>query len=957
MVFDAFLPWCWRGSRGALWRRTATALFQWYAVLTAGLLFLLICRGQAQVAISGITDRTVYSDRATFLITNQPGFTYLALLDGQPVEVGVSLTVTAVDYHELWVYRTNTATLSVTNQLVRFIVRSSARGGSEDGIPPWTPYPTIPSSSEEIAGANLRLVLPSAFPTGYPIPVIAWVENTRGHAVRANGTLSSPGQPGILIRRGVGSGFLASTNSPGSLLYGAQLAGLQASKSVLLESQTSWTPVSGTLDTLATWPAGSRWEVTNSLTVPTGGTLTIGPGTVVRLAAGVNFTNQGTILIQGTTEEPVVFMPAVAGQPWGGFILHTAGARLLANGAIFTGSGSEPCWFDSQFCSRPGAPTSHRGEQALFSCIGSGITLSLTHSAAIFLAGQLGHAVAGGSYTLQFDHFLMQGCTTGGEYTGANFTVNDSAFIQCPAETPAYADGDNDALYIVSGTHGFTNTLFGWTKDDGIDSGGSGSGTYHYQNCWFESTFHEGNSLSGTGKLVTHQASVFINCGQGLEAGYESPAGNLVECLATANQVGARFGDNYPWTYAGSLRATNSLLLYNHHDVWGMNWQDWTYRTNAMTIRGNWLTAPAPLHPDNEAWEPSRDAGRLAAFLTTPPEASVGLGLALWNTQLTFASLPNPVPVRLSSFSTNLLSVGYRLESATSVLAAGRLEFQPGQTVKFISPPATLPPENALLRLRLEDPAQARLTGPTQAWYTASPGPGSITLIPAGAQWKYLDSGTNPGTAWRQLDFDDSAWRSGPAELGYGDAKDGRPEATPLSYGPNSSSKYITYYFRTTFTATNPTAWSGLNVKLLRDDGGIVYLNGTEIFRSNLASGPVDYLTQASLAADDGTTFYSTNAPASLLRAGTNLIAVEVHQESATSSDLSFDLALEAIPRTSAQLVRFGEDWLVAWDYPAAVLEQAADLSGPWTPVQTASPHRIAPTLERAFYRLATGGR
>jgi hypothetical protein len=119
--------------------------------------------------------------------------------------------------------------------------------------------------------------------------------------------------------------------------------------------------------------------------------------------------------------------------------------------------------------------------------------VTLTDSSAIYLAGQLGHAYNGG--TFNFTRFLMQRTTTGGEYTGASFTVNDSALIECPDATSNFVDGDNDGLYLVSGTHNFTNTLFGWTKDDGIDSGGDGVGRLHYEQCWFEATFHEGNSF------------------------------------------------------------------------------------------------------------------------------------------------------------------------------------------------------------------------------------------------------------------------------------------------------------------------------------------------------------------------------------------------------------------------------------------------------------------------------
>ena len=42
-------------------------------------------------------------------------------------------------------------------------------------------------------------------------------------------------------------------------------------------------------------------------------------------------------------------------------------------------------------------------------------------------------------------------------------------------------------------------------------------------------------------------------------------------------------------------------------------------------------------------------------------------------------------------------------------------------------------------------------------------------LVPKGSVWKYLDDGTDQGTAWREPEFDDSRWKSGPAQLGYGE--------------------------------------------------------------------------------------------------------------------------------------------------------------------------------------------
>lgn len=59
-------------------------------------------------------------------------------------------------------------------------------------------------------------------------------------------------------------------------------------------------------------------------------------------------------------------------------------------------------------------------------------------------------------------------------------------------------------------------------------------------------------------------------------------------------------------------------------------------------------------------------------------------------------------------------------------------------------------------------------------------------VISSGQTWKYLDSGTDQGTAWRGVGFNDASWASGASQLGYGDGD----EATVVGYGGNASNKY-----------------------------------------------------------------------------------------------------------------------------------------------------------------------
>jgi len=166
----------------------------------------------------------------------------------------------------------------------------------------------------------------------------------------------------------------------------------------------------------------------------------------------------------------------------------------------------------------------------------------------------------------------------------------------------------------------------------------------------------------------------------------------------------------------------------------------------------------------------------------------------------------------------------------------------------------------------------------------------TVTLVSSGSNWLYLDNGTDQGTGWRNPSFDDSSWDEGPAQFGYGDGD----EATVVSYGPDPDNKYITTYFRHTFEANDVNQFTAITLKLLRDDGAVIYLNGTEIARcDNMPEGTIDYLTTA-LTWIEGETFIEFSVDPNLLVDGNNVIAVEVHQCSGTSSDISFDLELEA---------------------------------------------------------------
>ena len=166
----------------------------------------------------------------------------------------------------------------------------------------------------------------------------------------------------------------------------------------------------------------------------------------------------------------------------------------------------------------------------------------------------------------------------------------------------------------------------------------------------------------------------------------------------------------------------------------------------------------------------------------------------------------------------------------------------------------------------------------------------SVEWILEGSAWKYNDSGADLGTDWRMPDYEDSAWAEGNAELGYGDGD----ETTVVSYGGDPDNKHTTTYFRHTFSPSfsEATETTGF-FQLRRDDGAVVYLNGEEVFRSNMPEGGISFDTfSVDFAGGAAESNWNEYTVPITLQPGANVLAVEIHQFSPTSSDISFDLTL-----------------------------------------------------------------
>lgn len=221
------------------------------------------------------------------------------------------------------------------------------------------------------------------------------------------------------------------------------------------------------------------------------------------------------------------------------------------------------------------------------------------------------------------------------------------------------------------------------------------------------------------------------------------------------------------------------------------------------------------------------------------------------------------------------------------------------------------------------------------AGITATSAPVSLTIGDPAVQrvlvaindqstWSYDRSGQDLGTDWRGASFNDAAWPKGKALIADESTTTVEPIRTAISRF-NDAGEYVkTFYFRTRF---NYHDLLGPAVKLkLRhavDDGAIFYLNGTEIHRFGIAEGPVDATTDAT--GHENAYEGPFEIPASLLVAGENVLAAEVHQSGGSSSDMVFGAELVAtIPTVITNLVSINDTF--SWRYDRS----GADLGTDW---------------------------
>jgi hypothetical protein len=259
-----------------------------------------------------------------------------------------------------------------------------------------------------------------------------------------------------------------------------------------------------------------------------------------------------------------------------------------------------------------------------------------------------------------------------------------------------------------------------------------------------------------------------------------------------------------------------------------------------------------------------------------------------------FAVRPHAAPARPSGLAVSLSGSSARLTWSSSAPAGTSYEVLRGDRVVGVTTAKELTVAGSTgadrFAVRAADGWRNRSASTAVVGPPAAPAPAAVPLVTAGSTWSYLfDNTRSAPTAW-QTTGDISSWRTGSAALGWGTG----PVATSIDV-PAGTTRALTSYYRRQFTVPNAAALKAVKLTTRADDGIAVYVNGTEVGRSNLPTGTLTAGTYALSAQSTATALANQvtfDVPVRLLVSGANTIAVEVHSNYRLTPSASMDLTL-----------------------------------------------------------------
>jgi len=353
----------------------------------------------------------------------------------------------------------------------------------------------------------------------------------------------------IKITHGVGS---LSTVVIANEDFTISLNGFDGQKNVQVSGPV-FNEISGEITQNTTFGSGHNYFVSSDLFIPDGIVLSIEKGTNIYLGEKVNIKVSGKIIVDGTSDEPVLFKPYDRTLPWGGIEVSEGNDTSFFRYAIFTFGGDNENYVFGHSNSQP-------------------IIMIDTSNAMVdncFFTDNPGKAMGSKNGSIIISNCLFTRCDTGGEHHNSLVAISDSYFLDMPNDGNQPVDDDNDGCYFYGIKPGQTapstikRCVFHTGKDDAIDHNGA---MLEISDCRIENFYHEGIAASNA-YSVSVSNTLIRYCGQGIEAGYGSPQVTVNHCVLLNNEVGLRFGDSYEWGCSGEINATNSILFNNSDNI------------------------------------------------------------------------------------------------------------------------------------------------------------------------------------------------------------------------------------------------------------------------------------------------------------------------------------------------------------------------------------------------------
>jgi uncharacterized protein (DUF1800 family) len=218
---------------------------------------------------------------------------------------------------------------------------------------------------------------------------------------------------------------------------------------------------------------------------------------------------------------------------------------------------------------------------------------------------------------------------------------------------------------------------------------------------------------------------------------------------------------------------------------------------------------------------------------------------------------------------------------------------------------------------RIDESSNTRLTEREEALFTDRIPASEKVLIMAGEFWRYYKGESEPDASWKKVTFDDTGWPQGATGIGYGDGDDRtvltdmrRINDNPDTPEDESRPGYLSVYLRYRFTLDSESlaAIDDLILRVDYDDGFKAYLNGMEVAIANLPHGRLLHNQPANGSHEAGTPEdFDISVHKDLLRVGQNVLAIQVHNRSLTSSDLSMTpelLSRQMLPGLARRVIR-----------------------------------------------------